>query len=85
MSLMPQTNEYLSWIPLRNNEKLNKYNYYLAELCYNKGVKFLNASTAVKDNRGMGDPNLFFDDGYHPNVKGMKEILKYINNHGYIE
>lgn len=85
MSLMPQTNEYLSWIPLRNNAKINKYNYYLAELCYNKGVKFLNASTVVKDNRGMGNPNLFFDDGYHPNITGMKKILNYINNHGYME
>ena len=85
MSLMPQTAEYLSWIPLRNNTKLNKYNYYLAELCYNKGVKFLNAATVVKDSTGAGNQNLFFDDGYHPNVVGMKKILDYINNHGYIE
>lgn len=85
MSLMPQTSEYLSWIPLRNNVKINKYNYYLAELCYNKGVKFLNASTVVKDKRGMGNPGLFFDDGYHPNITGMKKILNYMNNHGYIE
>lgn len=85
MSLMPQTSEYLSWIPLRNNVKINKYNYYLAELCYNKDVKFLNASTVVKDNTGKGNPNLFFDDGYHPNITGMKKILNYINNHGYVE
>lgn len=85
MSLMPQTQEYLSWISLRNNTKLNKYNYYLAELCYNKGVKFLNAATAVKNSEGRGNPNLFFDDGYHPNVTGMKKILDYMNNHGYKE
>jgi len=85
MSLMPQTEEYLSWISLRNNVKINKYNYYLAELCYNKGVKFLNAATVVKDDRGKGNPSLFFDDGYHPNVAGMKKILNYINNHGYVE
>ena len=85
MSLMPQTQEYLSWIPLRNNTKINKYNYYLAELCYNKGVKFLNAATVVKDNRGAGNPNLFFDDGYHPNITGMNKILNYINSHGYKE
>ena len=85
MSLMPQTGEYLSWIPLRNNTILNKYNYYLAELCYNKGVKFLNASTVVKNSEGRGNPNLFFDDGYHPNITGMKKILDYINNHGYKE
>lgn len=85
MSLMPQTQEYLSWIPLRNNTKLNKYNYYLAELCYNKKVKFLNAATVVKNNEGRGNPNLFFDDGYHPNVTGMKKILDYMNNHGYKE
>ena len=85
MSLMPQTAEYLSWIPLRNNTILNKYNYYLAELCYNKKVKFLNAATVVKNKDGKGNPDLFFDDGYHPNVAGMKKILNYINNHGYQE
>ena len=85
MSLMPQTEEYLSWIPLRNNTKLNKYNYYLAELCEKKNVKFLNAATVVKNKNGVGDANLFFDDGYHPNVIGMKKILEYMNNHGYLE
>lgn len=85
MSLMPQTGENLSWIPLRNNSKLNKYNYYLAELCSVKGVKFLNAATSVKDSSGKGDSSLFFDDGYHPNVTGMRKILDYINNHGYVE
>ena len=85
MSLMPQTEEYLSWISLRNNTKLNKYNYYIAELCNTKGVKFLNAATAVKNEKGQGNPNLFFSDGYHPNVAGMKKILNYINTHGYIE
>ena len=29
MSLVPQTKEYLSWIPLRNNVKVNKFNYYI--------------------------------------------------------
>ena len=81
MSLVPQTKEYLSWIPKRNNLIINKYNYYLANVCKEKEVPFLNVAEVLKDSEGLGNKNLYFDDGYHPNVTGMKKILEYINTH----
>ncbi len=85
MSLMPQTAEHLSEIPKRNNTIINKYNYYLVELCKKKNVPFLNAAEAVKDKNGQGREGWFLDDGYHPNGIGMKAILKYIETHQYVE
>ena len=85
VSLMPQTKEYLPTEPLRNNTKLNKYNYYLAELCKKKNVKFLNVAEILKNNNGQAKAEWFYSDGYHPNTTGMKKILEYINTHGYEE
>jgi len=83
MSLVPQTKEYLSWIPRRNNKIINKYNYYLANVCQKKNVPFLNVAEIMKNSDGLGNKGLYFDDGYHPNVAGMKKILEYINTHKY--
>ena len=85
MSLVPQVKEYMSWIPKRNNVIINKYNYYLADVCAKKGVPFLNVAEVLKNSSGLGNPNYYFDDGYHPNTAGMKKILEYINTHGYVE
>lgn len=81
MSLVPQTKESLSWIPKRNNLIINKYNYYLANVCKEKEIPFLNVAEVLKNSEGLGNQTLYFDDGYHPNVTGMKKILEYINNH----
>ena len=85
MSLVPQTKEYMSWIPKRNNLIINKYNYYLANVCEKKKIPFLNVAEVLKNSEGLGNKSLYFDDGYHPNVNGMKKIIEYINTHRYIE
>ncbi len=85
MSLVPQTKEYLSWIPRRNNAILNKYNYYLASLCEDKKVPFLNVAEVLKNSEGLANKDLYFGDGYHPNVTGMKKIIEYVRTHGYVE
>ena len=83
MSLVPQTQERLAGISKRNNTIINKYNYYLVELCKKKNVPFLNAAEAVKDKNGQAKAEWYLDDGYHPNGIGMKAILKYIETHQY--
>lgn len=83
MSLVPQTKEYLSWIPKRNNAIINTHNFYLAELCQKKGVPFLNVANILKNSNGLANQSLYLDDGYHPNSLGMKKIIEYMNTHGY--
>lgn len=85
MSLVPQTKEYLSWIPRRNNAILNKYNYYLASLCEKKKVPFLNVAEVLKNSEGLANKDLYYGDGYHPNVAGMKKMIEYVKTHGYVE
>ncbi len=84
-SLMPQTSERIAETSLRNNTKINKYNYYLAELCKRKKVPFLNVAEILKNKNGQAKAEWFYSDGYHPNSTGMKKILEYINTHGYEE
>ena len=81
MSLVPQTKEYLSWIPLRNNVKINKFNYYIAKMCKEEGIRFLDIAPIVKNKNGLADVNLFMDDGYHLNYKGMTKTIEIIRNY----
>jgi len=65
------------------NEKINKYNYYLAELCEEMGVYFLNSAEALKDSEGhlksgyekSGDIN-------HIGKGGAAVIHNYVRTHG---
>ncbi len=82
-SLMPQTTEVIAETSLRNNTKINKYNYYLVELCKRKKVPFLNVAEILKNKNGQAKAEWFYSDGYHPNSTGMKKILEYINTHGF--
>lgn len=81
MSLVPQTKEYLSWIPLRNNVKINKFNYYIAKMCQEEGIKFLDIAPFVKNKNGQANVNLFMDDGYHLNSVGMNKVIDIIRNY----
>lgn len=78
MSLVPQTKEYLSWISLRNNVKINKFNYYIAKMCQEKNIKFLDIASFVKNSKGQAEESLFMSDGYHLNTKGMKKVMELI-------
>ena len=85
MSLVPQIKENLSWIPRRNNKIINKYNYYLALVCQKKSVPFLNVAEVLKNSEGLANRDLYYTDGYHPNLAGMKKMIEYVKTHGYVE
>lgn len=65
------------------NEKINKYNYYLAEMCEEENVYFLNVAESLKNSEGhlksgyekSGDIN-------HIGKEGSKVIHNYIRTHG---
>ena len=84
-TLNPQTSEYLPDIPLRNNAKLNKYNYFIADMCRRKKVKILDTTAILKNKDGMCDVSLCSTDGYHPNNAGMNLIINLIKSHEYEE
>ena len=82
-SIYPVINEILKEGEVPTNRQVNEYNYYTAYIAQKNNLKFLNYAEVVKNNQGMAEMTLTTSDGYHPNIKGMKEIIKYIRTHGY--
>ena len=68
-------------IQAKMKEIQNKYNYYIAKMCKEKNIKFLDVASMVKNKEGLADVNLFMDDGYHLNYKGMTKTIEIIRNY----
>lgn len=71
--------------PYINNAGRNKFNYHIAQMCRELNVPLLDSSNILKDQNGSCKSNLCMDDGYHPNVTGMKMLIDYVRTHGYKE
>ena len=69
-----------------NNDKCNKINYALAQLCREQGYKFLNLAEALKDENGQARQGLVYEtDGIHPNKSTYPLMLEYIRTHAWIK
>lgn len=67
-----------------NNDKCNKINYALAQLCREDGYKFLNLAEALKDGNGQAAEGLLYEtDGIHPNKSTYPLIMEYIRTHAW--
>ena len=65
--------------------QINKYNYYLMELCYKEKVNFINFSDLVRGNDGYGNDDYFYctsekDCGFHLNNDGREMYVDYIKH-----
>lgn len=64
------------------NDKINKINYYLAEICQKQNIKFLNAAEIIKDENGQCKSGYcYLDDGIHLTVPASKLVIEYIKTH----
>jgi hypothetical protein len=50
-------------------------------MCKEEGIRFLDIAPIVKNKNGLADVNLFMDDGYHLNYKGMTKTIEIIRNY----
>lgn len=67
-----------------NNDKCNKINYALAQLCRAGGYRFLNLAEALKGEDGAAkDGYLYETDGIHPNQSTYPLIMEYIRTHAW--
>lgn len=80
MSLMPVTPGYDNR-DLSHNDKINKANFYLCELCREYHLYFMNAAECLKLDTGAADPDLYLSDGIHPSEEGSRIIVDYIRHH----
>ena len=66
----------------RTNDKINKLNYYLAEMCQRQKIKFLNSAEVVKDSNGRcAVTDCYESDGIHPYGHVNLKIIEYIKTH----
>lgn len=67
-----------------NNDKCNRINFALAEVCRKNNVKFLNIAEALKGDDGRALPgSLYSADGIHPRKETYQIIRDYILTHPY--
>ena len=64
---------------------INKFNYYLAEVCHNRGVNFINFADEVKADSGYANGNYFecttkLNCGFHLNTAGKNKYIDYIKH-----
>jgi len=79
MSLLPVCNQLE--IQYGRNDKINKINYYLCELCQKYGLDFMNGAEALKDENGALKAELAQADMMHPNEDGSVVLADYIRHH----
>ena len=66
-----------------NNNKINKLNYYILEMCSELNIPFLNSAEALKDENGVLKDGYSIKDGIHLSKSGNEIIMKYFENHMY--
>lgn len=67
----------------QRNDRINKMNAYMCELCIKYGLKFMNAAEAVRNpNTGACyDEYIYEPDGVHLSDAGCEKMLEYIKTH----
>lgn len=63
-----------------NNDKINKYNYYIAEMCQKLNIEFLFSANATKDSDG-GCKTDYCTKDLHPSKLGNEALYQYTKNH----
>jgi len=66
-----------------NNDKINKLNYYILEMCSELNIPFLNSAEVLKDENGALKDGYSIKDGIHLSKAGNEIIMKYFENHMY--
>lgn len=69
--------------PAITNEKIDRANSWIIELCAKNDLKFLNTASALKNEKGYLNSDYVSEDGISMNDSGYKKVLRYIRTHGY--
>lgn len=65
-----------------NNDKINKFNYYIGKMCEELNVKFLNSAPVLKDENGTcKEEYCISEDGIHTTKEGQEVLINYIKTH----
>lgn len=82
-SIPPVAKSYDSKTNTINNDKINKLNYYIAEMCQELKLPFLNSAEILKDSNGGLKDGYYIKDGIHLSKSGNEIMMKYFETHMY--
>lgn len=82
-SIPPVAKSYDSKTNTINNDKINKLNYYIAEMCQELKLPFLNSAKSLKDSDGGLKDGYYIKDGIHLSKSGNEIMMKYFETHMY--
>jgi len=75
--------EYVEEVGFHRDDRINKMNVYMCDLCRKYGFKFMNAAEAVKDPEtgACRQEYIYEPDGIHLSDEGCQAMLDYIMCH----
>ena len=82
-SILPVSKKAEKQNPAISNERIDRANEWLVEICQNNNLKFLYTADALKDDNGRLAADFVTDDGLSMNDDGYRQMLRYIRMHGY--
>ena len=82
-SIPPVAKSYDSKTNTINNDKINTLNYYIAEMCQELKLPFLNSAESLKDSDGGLKDGYYIKDGIHLSKSGNEIMMKYFETHMY--
>lgn len=69
-----------------SNKKINILNYYIAQMCEEYNIKFLNMAPVMKDENGQAAAGMTYkSDGIHPTDAAYEKLIVFIRTHTYQE
>lgn len=82
-SVFPISKEAEQANPNIANDRIDTANSWIAEICEESSVKYLNTASVLKDSRGYLAAEYDSGDGITLNAEGYKAMISYIRTHGY--
>ena len=82
-SILPISKKAEKDNPNISNDRIDRANKWILDVCEESSVKFLNTASALKDSGGYLAPEYDSGDGITLNADGYKAMVDYIRTHGY--
>ncbi len=82
-SVFPVSRAIEKTTPTLSIKKIVQANQWVAELCNEKNLRYLDTFTVLADKKGHLDPQYDSGDGITLNKAGYEKVLNYIKTHGY--
>jgi len=82
-SIFPVSRDTEKENPNISNDRINTANRWIAELCEELSVRYLNTASVLKDKNGYLSAEYDSGDGITLNENGYRTMIEYIRTHGY--